>query len=114
MNRYATIGLSNVPGGDFDSKNISTYNATNINGHGLNRMINGDRVTYSYYLKEYRGEEVNSSKTNVLHSSSKCIGETVSRSPDGEMQRYPGKHNPQLAYAPRLLTKAHVLRWGYY
>jgi len=76
MNRYATVGLSTMPS-EFDSKNPLTYNATNITGHGFDRVVHGDTVTYSYRLKEYRGLQISSSKTEILHSSSSCIGRTI-------------------------------------
>ncbi|PVH97868.1 hypothetical protein DM02DRAFT_657854 [Periconia macrospinosa] len=74
MNRYATIGLSNVPSDDFDSNNPLTYNATNITKSGMSRAVESDNVKYSYYLKEYRGKNETSSQTKVFHSSSSCFG----------------------------------------
>ncbi|ORY15946.1 hypothetical protein BCR34DRAFT_597992 [Clohesyomyces aquaticus] len=76
MNRYATIGLSAVSS-QRESRSISINNATNITGHGLDRLVHGDTVTYSYFLKEYQGLEDSSSKDNVLHSSSRCIARTL-------------------------------------
>ncbi|KAH7558279.1 hypothetical protein J3E72DRAFT_370553 [Bipolaris maydis] len=85
MNRYATIGLSNMPDDGFNFRNSSTYNMENIGGHGLNRAVEGDSVTYSYYLKQYRDEEITSSNASVVHSSSRCFGGTVSLRENQEM-----------------------------
>ncbi|EMD96751.1 hypothetical protein COCC4DRAFT_62250 [Bipolaris maydis ATCC 48331] len=44
-----------------------------------------DCVTYSYYLKQYRDEEITSSNASVVHSSSRCFGGTVSLRENQEM-----------------------------
>ncbi|XP_014561713.1 hypothetical protein COCVIDRAFT_85780 [Bipolaris victoriae FI3] len=38
----------------------------------------GEYVTYSYYLRDYRREEITKSNTSVVHSSSRCSGGTMS------------------------------------
>jgi hypothetical protein len=76
MNDYATFGLSIVDT-EFDSKNSSDYTLTNSSGQGLDRKVEGDKVTYSYALKEYFGLEERSSKDKILHSSSTCIGRHI-------------------------------------
>lgn len=112
MNKYATVGLSTVPS-EFDSKNPLTYNATNITGHGFDRVVHGDTVTYSYRLKEYRGLQISSSRTEILHSSSSCIGRAIWGSNvyvDGQMVGNFSKHDPPLNLIPRWLTKARSIR----
>lgn len=112
MNQYATIGLLNVPDGDFDSNKSSTYNIKNISGHGLNRTVEWDNVAYSYYLKQYRGEEIMSSNTSVVHSSSRCFWGTVSLRENQERVVDYGKQNTPLG-ALRLLATTHLFRWCY-
>ncbi|KAK6507928.1 hypothetical protein TWF481_006349 [Arthrobotrys musiformis] len=76
MNNYAAIALS-AGGMDFNETDPVDYNVTNLGGQGLNRRVEGDTLTYSYFLKEYRGLEVNSSADKVLHSSSRCSSRTI-------------------------------------
>ena len=73
MDKYATIGLLTVPT-EFTSTDPSNYTMVNSGGKGLDRKVEGKKVTYSYSLKEFRGLEVNSSKSKTVHSSSTCIG----------------------------------------
>ncbi|KAJ5031368.1 hypothetical protein PSV08DRAFT_173340 [Bipolaris maydis] len=82
---YQNLRLSNMPDDGFNFRNSSTYNMENIGGHGLNRAVEGDSVTYSYYLKQYRDEEITSSNASVVHSSSRCFGGTVSLRENQEM-----------------------------
>jgi hypothetical protein len=75
MGNYAWVGLG-MGSIRFDPAEPSSHNEGNISGLGLDRKVEGDKVTYSYFLKEYRDGEEN--KTNkALQSSSSCIGTTV-------------------------------------
>jgi hypothetical protein len=76
MSDYATVGMTTVPT-EFDSKNSAHFTLTNAAGHGLDRKVEGEEVTYSYSLKEYRGLDVNPAQDKVLHSSSSCVGRTM-------------------------------------
>lgn len=62
---------------EFDPKNPATFTLTNASGEGLDRKVDGDKVTYSYPLKEYQGLTITPAKDRVLHSSSSCVGSTV-------------------------------------
>lgn len=93
MKRYAKIGLGIVPDSFFDFSNSSTYNMTNINGQGLNRVVEGEYVTYSYYLRDYRREEITKSNTSVVHSSSRYSGGTMSLRENQERVVDYRKHN---------------------
>ncbi|KAF2262562.1 hypothetical protein CC78DRAFT_606095 [Lojkania enalia] len=93
MNDYAAIGLSTVPT-PFNSTVPSTFNLTNAGGRGLDRKVEGDKVTYSYFLREYRGAEEKASADKVLHSSSKCIGRNLWGSDVYEKGRIVGNITP--------------------
>lgn len=58
----------------FNQSVASSYDMTNISGTGLNRRVEGHNLTYSYFLREYQGDEERPSKDRVLHSSSSCVG----------------------------------------
>ncbi|RYP01586.1 hypothetical protein DL765_010851 [Monosporascus sp. GIB2] len=73
VSNYALTGLTSVPT-EYNMSDPSTYTMTNISGLGLNRKVEGDTVTYSYSLREYRGLDQYPSTDKVLHSSSRCIG----------------------------------------
>ncbi|KAH8587889.1 hypothetical protein B0O99DRAFT_583890 [Bisporella sp. PMI_857] len=76
MSDYASVGLSTAPS-EFDSKNPANFTLTNSAGQGLDRKVEGDKVTYSYSLKEYQGVDVRPAQNKVLHSSSSCVGRTL-------------------------------------
>ncbi|GAB1312043.1 hypothetical protein MFIFM68171_02253 [Madurella fahalii] len=61
----------------FSYTDTSSYNMRNISGRTLDRKVEGNNVTYSYVLKEYRYVEEILSTTSVLHSSASCIGRKV-------------------------------------
>ncbi|KAK4159958.1 hypothetical protein QBC43DRAFT_191258, partial [Cladorrhinum sp. PSN259] len=70
---HALVGLPSVIS-EFDLLDPSSQSMVNISGQGLDRSVDGDRVTYSYSLKEYEGLKESSSINKTLHSSSRCIG----------------------------------------
>jgi len=76
MGNYATLGQFLVPT-PFSPRDPTSFTATNISGQGLSRTIEGDKVTYSYTMKEFRGGDEYPSNSMVLHSSSKCIGRVL-------------------------------------
>lgn len=76
MENIAQLGLSSVPI-PFDYEDRSQYAAANMSGQGLYRKVDGKSVTYSYFLKEYQGNEEWHSKDRVLHSSSNCTERRV-------------------------------------
>ncbi|CUS15094.1 unnamed protein product [Tuber aestivum] len=75
MSDYAAVGMSTVLT-EFDSTN-PTITLTNSSGQGLDRKVEGDKVIYSYSLKEYQGLDVHPARDKVLHSSSSCVGRTM-------------------------------------
>jgi len=76
MNNYGTVGLVSVPV-EFSSSTPSSYNMTNISGQGVDRKIEGNRVTYSYSMKEFSGLDTLSTTDKIVRSSSSCIGRTL-------------------------------------
>lgn len=75
MSNYVTLGQFLVPT-PFSPRDPVSFTATNISGRGLSRKIEGDKVTYSYTMKEFRGGDEYPSGM-VLHSLSKCIGRVI-------------------------------------
>ncbi|KAK6496291.1 hypothetical protein TWF481_002316 [Arthrobotrys musiformis] len=73
LSNYATFGLLTAPT-NFDQKSPSSYNTTNLGGQGLDRKVEGNEITYSYFLKEYHDRETTLSKDKVIHSSARCVG----------------------------------------
>ncbi|KAM7205172.1 hypothetical protein V8F20_003309 [Naviculisporaceae sp. PSN 640] len=74
---FASIGLASVPT-TLIMSDPTTYTRNNISGQGLDRKVDEDgNVTYSYSLKEYVGLDVISSKENIVHSSSRCLGRNM-------------------------------------
>lgn len=76
MDNYGSIGLVTV-NTYFNWTDPSSYTVTNMSGQGLDRKVEGNKVTYSYSLKEYRGLDERSSGDKVLHSSASCVGRTL-------------------------------------
>ncbi|KAK4113397.1 hypothetical protein N656DRAFT_616015 [Canariomyces notabilis] len=78
LGEQAVVGLALMPSRfhewDGFHWNPSQYNVTSIDGRGVDRTVEADRVTYSYSLREYRGTDVYPSAERVVHSSSRCIG----------------------------------------
>jgi hypothetical protein len=66
------IGRLTVPY-SFSSRDETTWNAKNLSGFGVDRVVEGNKVTYTYSLREYRGFEEYSSISRVMHSSASCI-----------------------------------------
>jgi hypothetical protein len=73
MEKYGEIGLWNA---DiyFNEADPASYSAKNVSGYGLDRSVESNTVTYSYFLKEYRGRDEWPSRDKVIHSSASCIG----------------------------------------
>ncbi|KAK0707873.1 hypothetical protein B0H67DRAFT_648009 [Lasiosphaeris hirsuta] len=89
MTEYALPGFWLVPT-EYNISDPSTYTTTNISGSGLDRKVDGNKLTYSYSLKEYRGIESSSSTDKVVHSSSTCIGRTYFKDVTGAELVYQG------------------------
>jgi hypothetical protein len=73
MSNFNYAGLTAVPI-IYNQSDPSTYNMKNISGQGLDRSVDGNLVTYTYYLREHRGLVDYSSSSSIVHSSSSCIG----------------------------------------
>jgi hypothetical protein len=78
VNEQAIIGLLavRIPLKDGDYSGVIPGTGRRqiyLRGQGLNRKVEGDTVTYSYYLKEFQDTNVRPSD-KVLHSSSRCLG----------------------------------------
>ncbi|KAK0711757.1 hypothetical protein B0H67DRAFT_491133 [Lasiosphaeris hirsuta] len=58
----------------YNQSDPSAYNMKNISGLGLDRNVDGDKVTYTYRLREHRGLDEYSSLDRVVQSSSSCLG----------------------------------------
>ncbi|KAL2265713.1 hypothetical protein VTJ83DRAFT_6813 [Remersonia thermophila] len=69
----ANVGLMTVPI-PFDASDPSTYTTNNIGVHGLDRLVDGNTVTYAYPLCEYQGAYEYRSPSKVIRSSSTCQG----------------------------------------
>ncbi|KAK4455267.1 hypothetical protein QBC34DRAFT_460104 [Podospora aff. communis PSN243] len=76
INNFALAGLT-VVDTKHNRSDPSTYNMKNISGKSLDRSITGDRVTYTYHLREYRGLDEYASTDRILHSSSQCLGRSI-------------------------------------
>jgi hypothetical protein len=63
MNDHAMMGLMAVRVPFVANKSLlAPETEIDINGQGLDRHVEGDTVTYSYYLKEYRDRNVSRSE----------------------------------------------------
>jgi len=50
---------------------------TNFSNTGIDWVVSGNRITYSYAMREYQGEIVRGSTDTMLHSSSECVERTI-------------------------------------
>jgi hypothetical protein len=73
FDEYGLIGLVTVDT-QYNITDPASYNRANMSGQGLDRKVEGDKVTYSYALKEYRGLDEYPSADTVIQSTSSCIG----------------------------------------
>ncbi|KAH7310850.1 hypothetical protein B0I35DRAFT_79363 [Stachybotrys elegans] len=84
MQRYAALGramVRNESGVGWEEDQLRLQSKMNIAGLGLNRTVDGDKITYSYLLREYQGTETRQSE-ELLESSSTCLERVVR---DGEV-----------------------------
>ncbi|KAK3349081.1 hypothetical protein B0T25DRAFT_569733 [Lasiosphaeria hispida] len=121
MTEYALPGFWLVPT-EYNISDPSTYTMTNISGSGLDRKVEGNKLTYSYSLKEFRGTEESLSTDKVVHSSSTCIGRTYYKDvtgaehiyEKGKLIRKPDDKAPVPEYlkAVQNMGDDTICRWG--
>jgi hypothetical protein len=72
LNSFERIGRLTVPY-SLSSRDLTTWNAKNLSGYGVDRIVDGKTVTYTYPLREYRGVEEYPSSSRIMHTSASCI-----------------------------------------
>ncbi|KAK3985424.1 hypothetical protein QBC44DRAFT_275230 [Cladorrhinum sp. PSN332] len=69
---YALVGLATAPV-SFNKTDQASWTMKNVSGYGLDRTVDGSKLTYTYSLNEYRGLDRNFNDDHAVHSSSSCV-----------------------------------------
>ncbi|KAK4220522.1 hypothetical protein QBC38DRAFT_462530, partial [Podospora fimiseda] len=72
---YGQVGLISAPF-IFNKTDQQSWTTKNVSGYNVNRTVDGNKLTYSYSLNEYRGTNVETDKNHVVHSSLTCVART--------------------------------------